>query len=261
MTLSSRLSFIVLGAAFALLVALAAMRLLDHRDFAAHWRSLDTNALERTFQPELVGDLPEPAARYLRQSIAPGTPLATSARLRIYERRQRSGEDNPRELRATGIVSPSRGYVWEGRRRVRWGFIAYATAFVDGEHYQRELLFGLIPLHTADPIDSTKTWHQQRILGAIVCPSELLILDNLRWEPLSADRVRLIVPLDGASVDVELHIDEQGRLLELRAAALSMTVTLSRERHFDGYVIPTKIRAETDREVRELYVDSAWFKY
>src|SRR5690554_178849 len=112
MTLLARISLMVIAAAFLLLAILATLRLADQRDFARYWRALDTSAHDETFSEALIEDLPAPAQRYFRRAIRPGTPLATSVRLRLHRsHRARTHTD----FRATGIISPRRGFVWEGR--------------------------------------------------------------------------------------------------------------------------------------------------
>jgi hypothetical protein len=70
---------------------------------------------------ELEG-LPEPVRRHLAQAIAPGTPLATSARLRMRGR-IKVGRWLP--FRAHQVLNPHRGFVWVARAA---GVIAGAEA-------------------------------------------------------------------------------------------------------------------------------------
>lgn len=86
-------------------------------------------------EAELEG-LPEPVRRYLRASIAPGTPLATSARLRMRGR-IKVGRWLP--FHARQVLAPGSGFEWTARAGgVLSGFDRYA----DGRGEMRWKLFG-----------------------------------------------------------------------------------------------------------------------
>jgi hypothetical protein len=75
--------------------------------------------LLRAAEPGAFGDaeldgLPELARRHLAQAIAPGTPLATSARLRMRGR-IKVGRWLP--FRARQVLNPHHGFVWAARGR------------------------------------------------------------------------------------------------------------------------------------------------
>jgi hypothetical protein len=73
--------------------------------------------LLRAPEPGAFGDaeldgLPEPVRRHLAAAIAPGTPLAVSARLRMRGR-IKVGRWLP--FRARQVLSPHHGFVWAAR--------------------------------------------------------------------------------------------------------------------------------------------------
>jgi hypothetical protein len=74
---------------------------------------------------ELEG-LPEPVQRHLAQAITLGTPLATSARLRMCGH-IKVGRWLP--FRARQILNPHNGFVWAARAA---GIIAGSDRYVDG---------------------------------------------------------------------------------------------------------------------------------
>ncbi|HEX8134757.1 MAG TPA: DUF6544 family protein [Actinomycetes bacterium] len=87
--------------------------------------------LLRPAEPGAFGDaeldgLPEPVRRHLAQAIAPGTPLAVSARLWMRGR-IKVGRWLP--FRARELLSPHHGFVWVARAA---GVIAGSDRYVDG---------------------------------------------------------------------------------------------------------------------------------
>jgi hypothetical protein len=79
-----------------------------------------------TFTGEELDCLPEPARRHLTQTIALGTPLATSARLRMRGQ-IRIGRWLP--FRARQVLDPHHGFVWAARTA---GVITGSDRYVDG---------------------------------------------------------------------------------------------------------------------------------
>jgi hypothetical protein len=86
---------------------------------------------------ELEG-LPEPVQRHLAQAIAPGTPLFTSARLRMRGH-IKVGRWLP--FRARQLLNPRNGFVWTARAA---GSIAGSDRYLDGDGGQNWKLLGLL---------------------------------------------------------------------------------------------------------------------
>ena len=64
------------------------------------------------FSPGELDGLPEPVLRYLNAAVAPGTPLARTARIRMHGT-IRIGRWLP--FRAHEVISPHTGFVWSAR--------------------------------------------------------------------------------------------------------------------------------------------------
>jgi hypothetical protein len=64
------------------------------------------------FDPAELDGLPEPVRRHLTQAVAPGTPLHTSARLRMRGS-IKVGRWLP--FRAREVLNPQHGFVWTAR--------------------------------------------------------------------------------------------------------------------------------------------------
>ncbi|MFU8802180.1 MAG: DUF6544 family protein [Bradymonadaceae bacterium] len=258
MTLPTRLWLGMLGLCFASLALLITLRICDNRDVARYWRALDTNALEETFTRDMVADLPEPAQRYFLQAIEPGTPLATSVRLRVRKSKLWSGEGPRQELIASGIVSPKRGFVWEGRLRTSWGYVALATGSLDNDRIERESFMGLLPLRPTRRSLGLYTEAEQRLFESVFCPAALLPLQGVRWEAVDSRTVRAIIGRGSKATTLTLTIDDNGRLRKIRHDADDTTVFVLDYTGFDGYTIPTHVQIGRHRQI---VVEGGWFKY
>jgi len=82
--------------------------------------------------------LPEPARRHLAQAIAPGTPLVTSARLRMRGH-IKVGRWLP--FRAHQVLNPHNGFVWTARAA---GIIVGSDRYLDGDGRLDWKLLGLL---------------------------------------------------------------------------------------------------------------------
>jgi hypothetical protein len=94
--------------------------------------------------------LPEPVRR-LAQAIAPGTPLATSARLRMRGR-IKVGRWLP--FRAHQVLNPHHGFVWTARAA---GVIAGSDRHLDGDGGMEWKLAGLLTVAHAQGPDVARS--------------------------------------------------------------------------------------------------------
>src|SRR5205823_10530283 len=90
------------------------------------------------FGPEELDGLPEPVRRHLAQAIAPGTPLARSARLRM-QGQIKVGRWMP--FRAREVLAPHEGFAWTARAA---GLITGADHYAGGEGGMEWKLAGLL---------------------------------------------------------------------------------------------------------------------
>ncbi len=111
---------------FSILLAALALwvwRQLDHRaDRAAIHRLAATQpAAPARFDPAMVTDLPEPARRYFRYAIQPGTPLWTVASITMVGRFGMGTKANPNylDMTATQTLAMPAGFVWKMRAKSR----------------------------------------------------------------------------------------------------------------------------------------------
>jgi hypothetical protein len=108
------------------------------------WQRLrDVPTPTSRFQPDSVDELPEPTQRWLRHSIAPGTPMYTSVELRM-EGEIRLG--TWRRFTARQIIRPGHGYVWAARTRVAGVPVSGYDALSPAEAQMRWRAAGLMPI-------------------------------------------------------------------------------------------------------------------
>jgi hypothetical protein len=156
---------------------------------------------------ELNG-LPNPVCRYLRAAIAPGTPLATAARLRMRGQ-IRLGRWLP--FQAEELLAPHQGFYWAARAAgVVSGFDCYAS----GQGQMRWRVLGLLPVMRADGPDLSRS-AAGRVAGeAMWVPTALLPRFGIDWSAADDHHLTARWRADSHEVALALVIDDQGRLRE-----------------------------------------------
>jgi len=154
---------------------------------------------------ELDG-LPAPARRHLAAVIAPGTALATSARLRMRGR-IKVGRWLP--FTARQIVAPHRGFVWAARAA---GVITGSDLYVAGRGEMRWTLLGLVPLVRADSADHARSAAGRAAGEAVWIPTALLPRFGVHWSASDDRHITAHYRLDSTDLDVHYELDGDGRL-------------------------------------------------
>ena len=131
---------------------------------------------------ELEG-LPGPVQRHLAQAIAPGTPLATSGRLRMRGR-IKVGRWLP--FRARQILNPHRGFVWTARAA---GVITGSDRYLDGVGGMTWKLAGLVTVAHAEGQDVSRSAAGRAGAEAVWLPTALLPRFGVRWSAVADDQV------------------------------------------------------------------------
>lgn len=165
------------------------------------------------FDPAMVDDLPEAAARWLRRSVRPGAPLArrgvfgTHGEIRIAGRWRR--------FTAHQVVEPARGFHWAARTRIGPLPARCIDAYVDGVGSLRWRVGGL-PVRTAAGGDASLSALGRLAADAILVPTSLV---HDAWYPAgSADAAMYAHRIEGRYMrpHVVITAGPQGRLLGLR---------------------------------------------
>ena len=232
--------------------------------------------LNRTFGPEQVRDLPEPARRYLEHAIDPGTPLAAAVRLRMH------GEIKLKDwcpFSAEQVICWNRGFVWQGTARMGLIPIRGSDRFLDGRGAMHWALFGIVPFIKASSPDITRAAAGRLNLETIWLPSALCAMD-VAWTAPEPSRAHARFVAHGETAEIDLVISDSGKVKSgslprwgnPRGSAFHYEQFggfMEREEKFGGYVIPVAMRAgwyfgtpryETDGEFFRVTIDGAEYR-
>lgn len=196
--------------------ALAAQLVWDLRADRVEWRRLA--ALQPyappTFSHELVADLPEPARRYFRFMIDPGTSLLPVAEIDMVGRFSLGTKDAPsyQPMEAHQILAAPEGFVWA--MRTRGGMPVSGS---DSGSWTRFRIFGLIPVaRSGFDADHTRSAFGRYVAeAAIWTPAALLPGPGVTWEAVGENTARVSVRHDGHEQAVDVTVDPEGRPTEV----------------------------------------------
>jgi hypothetical protein len=156
-------------------------------------------------EAELDG-LPPAVRRHLQAAIAPGTPLATSARLEMRGQ-LKLGRWLP--FWAEQILAPHQGFHWAARVA---GVIGGFDQYLDGRGQLRWKLLGLVPVMRADGPDVARSAVGRAAGEAMWLPTALLPRFGVQWEAADDQHITARFSLDGSEVDLHYTLAEDGRI-------------------------------------------------
>ena len=150
-------------------------------------------------------DLPDPVSRYLRAAIAPGTPLATSVRLRM-----RGAIKLRRWLpfRAYQVLAPHRGFEW--RARVAAVITGY-DRYLDGHGEMHWELLRLETVAHASGPDVSRSAAGRAAAEALWIPTALLPRFGVTWTADDDRHVRARYRLHDTPIEVRYRLDDHAR--------------------------------------------------
>ena len=123
------------------------------------------------FRPGAVDVLPEPARRWLRHAIEPGTLLFGALEI------QMRGEiklGRWRPFTATEAIVPDTGFVWSARTRLAGLPVRGFDSYTLGEGRMRWRLLGVLPLMSATGYDCTRSAAGRLTAEATLLPTSLV---------------------------------------------------------------------------------------
>jgi hypothetical protein len=170
-------------------------------------RGLAVGPAPGTFSEAEIEGLPEPVQRYFRAAIAPGTPLAQAATLRMRGSIRLGKTWLP--FRARQILAPRRGYVWSARVG---GFISGSDRYADGTGATDWRLFGTVTLVRVDGPDVSRSAAARALAEAVWLPTTLLPRFGARWSAPDVDHVVAGSSLDATEVGLHMALDGEGRV-------------------------------------------------
>ena len=238
-------------------LALWFWRQADHAsDHAAMARLavLQPTAPER-FDVSLLEGLPEPAQRYFRYTIQPGTPLYTVARISMTGKFGMGNRESPdyMDMQATQVLAMPEGFVW----KMSASRGALRVSGSDTEKWTRFWLMGLLPVaRMGGDADHTRSAFGRYVAESVFwTPAALLPGQGVKWELVDVNTARVIVRHNGMEQAVDVAVAEDGRPLQVNfdrwTNANSEKVHrlqpfggyLSEFREFDGFCLPTRVEA------------------
>ena len=161
------------------------------------------------FDPAELDGLPELVRRHLGLAIAAGTPLHTSARLRMRGS-IKVGRWLP--FRARQVLSPHHGFVWTAR--AAW-LVAGSDRCLDGAGAMEWKLAGLVTVAQAEGADVARSSAGRAGAEGIWLPTALLPRFGVRWSAPEGDRVTAAFAVGETPVELDMRLDTAGRVVSL----------------------------------------------
>jgi hypothetical protein len=161
---------------------------------------------DKVFSRAELEGLPEPVRRYLGTAIAPGTPLAVCARLRMHGR-IKVGRWLP--FSARQVLNPHEGFIWSARAA---GVIAGSDRYFDGAGAMDWKLAGMVTVVHADGPDVSQSAAGRAGGEGIWVPTALLPRFGVTWSAADEVHVTARLHLGPTPVEISLDLDPGGRI-------------------------------------------------
>ncbi len=241
-----------------------AMRYLHDLEVRHLWKKLRTTPSPDVFSPQLVEGLPEPARRFLLNTIEPGAPLAGAVELKMRGQIALKPGASKHPFTASQVLSTD-GLIWKASVRKEKTLLLAEDIYAHGKGAMRWYLWKVVPLVRAEDEKVARSLAGRLALEIpLMLPSALVPRAGIRWEAVDENRARVHMRIGGETFSPLLLVDEYGCLKSITLPRWDSTGQgTSQERtpwvldqfdrfgEFNGYRIPTRSRAtrhpETDR--------------
>jgi uncharacterized protein DUF6544 len=155
---------------------------------------------------ELEG-LPDPVRRYLGASIAPGTPLAASARFRMHGSIKLGKRWVP--FRARQIEAPHHAFMWAARAG---GVIVGSDRYADGHGGMKWKVLGVIPVVHADGPDVSDSAAGRAGAEAVWVPTARLPRFGVTWTATDPHHITANYRLDNVEIVLNCTLGDDARV-------------------------------------------------
>lgn len=219
------------------------------RGCADDWTRLATSDPSTgVFEPGLVSELPEAAARWLCAAVAPGTPLARAVLLQMCGEIKLGGW---RPFAASQVIRPAAGLIWAATVRLPAISISGFDRYSSGSGQMRWRVLGIPVMSAAGPdIDRSAA-------GRLAAESMLVptAFDQATWAPgPDADTALATWHIDAHVETVQVRVAADGALREISMSRWGdpggeshgrypFGVIVEDEVAFSGIRVPTAVRA------------------
>lgn len=207
------------------------------------------------FDPASVEALPEPARRFFRYAIAPGTPLRSVAEIEMRGTFRLGTKAAHRDLAMTArqVLAAPEGFVWA--MRTVGGAMPLSGS--DSGLWTRFWLLGLIPVaRFGGTSDHARAAFGRYAAEAVFwCPAAVLPCPAATWAAAGPDTARVTIRRGALEQAIDLTVDAEGRPVEIAFQRWSNANAentyrlqpfggrLSGHRDFGGFRLPTRVEA------------------
>jgi hypothetical protein len=240
------------GAAVLAAAGLGARRYFSDRSARAAEADLFvvSDRLPTFSDPHLVG-LPEPAQRWLRHAISPGTPLAPACRLQMDGSMAPTPGGRSVKLSAVETLAPRSGFVWTAKARMNGLPVRVRDHYHQSEGGVDVVALGLFPIPLGSGPDVTRSSRGRLVAEGVWCPTALVHPD-VGWEGVDEDRARYTITVDGEAIAVTIRVGPDGALREVTlprwgdvdgppARPIPYGFRVEEEQAFGGVTIPARL--------------------
>ncbi len=202
---------------------------------AALWASLlePSPPVPEPFDPGTLAELPGPARRFLAAAIPAGAPLADAVVLQMEGTIRLGGRWLP--FTASQVLRRGVGFLWAptvGGRIVR--FVGADLLGPDGARMEFRL-HGLVPVVRASGPDVVRSACGRLAAETVAwLPQALTPQRGATWRDIDDEHAIVAVAVPDGSVEVEVGVDENGRLVSQRSRRWNTAAKPPAEECFGG---------------------------
>jgi hypothetical protein len=148
----------------------------------------------------------EPVRRYFKAAIAPGTPLACAARLRMHGAIRFGKRWFP--FRAEELLAPLHGYLWPAT--VAHGLLRGSDCYDDGLASMSWKLLGIVPVIRSTGADVARSARGRTTAEGVWLPTAVLPRYGVQWHAKNDRHIVATIPIEGEQQTLCITTDDAG---------------------------------------------------